>query len=77
MATPTCKTCGADIPIARVEAILSATGQLPDTCRWHSEAKPYAAMMVYGHKTGGEVQVVDPRNKEGLRQAMRAFRRSR
>lgn len=62
--------CGAEIPIERSEAGYA-------TCIEHSNAKKPVGFMVYGHKTAGEIVIVNKDDEETLRQAQRAYRRSR
>ncbi len=69
-----CEKCGKNIPQVRLDA-------LPDTtfcvkCAERHGARPHA-YMVYGHKTAPEIVVVDQKDKEAMRQAERAHRRSR
>ena len=77
MAETMCIKCGQAIADKRVRAILTATGQLPETCIRCSDMKKYVGIPVYKHKTGGTIVPIDPRNKEQLRQAQRFFRRGR
>ncbi len=65
-----CAVCDAEIPEERVELGFS-------TCIKHSNAKPRVGFMVFNHKTAPEIAIVDASNKEGLRQAVRAFNRDR
>jgi len=65
-----CSVCGVEIPEERVELGFN-------NCVKHSTAKPRIGFMVFSHKTAPEIAIVDSGNKEGLRQAVRAFRRER
>jgi hypothetical protein len=82
-----CKTCDEPISEDRIKAILTTTGNLPDTCTIHSNVvRPIGFMVsasddaqggkVYG-KTGQVLLAIDPRNKEVLRKAIRCHRRAR
>jgi len=64
--------CGSEIPAERLEI-------LPDTqvCADCSTEQRRVGFLVYGHKTAGEVVMVDGADKEAVRQAERAYRRSR
>lgn len=67
-----CNVCGKPIPPERVEAI-------PDTltCVDCSTVQKYKGFLVFGHKTGGETVLINPSDKEALRQAKRFNRRAR
>lgn len=67
-----CHTCGKVIPAERLEA-------LPDTltCVDCSTVQKYKGFLVFGHKTGGETVLINPSDKEALRQAKRFNRRAR
>lgn len=65
-----CSVCDVEIPDERAELGY-------DTCVKHSKAAKKVGFMVYNHKTAPEIAIVDPANKEGLRQATRAFNRER
>jgi len=65
-----CVVCDVEIPEERVELGF-------ETCIKHSTAKPRVGFMVFNHKTAPEIAIVNSENKEGLRQAVRAFRRER
>jgi hypothetical protein len=72
--------CGQDISDERVE-FLKSTGRAI-TCITCSREQPKVSFMSYTHKTAGEIVVVPnnpdgTRNKELIRIAERAFRRSR
>jgi hypothetical protein len=67
-----CKVCSIEIPAERLEILPHTT-----TCVKHSVEPKNKAFMVYGHKTGGEVVVVNGSNKEAIRQAERAYARAR
>jgi hypothetical protein len=65
-----CPICNVDIPEERIELGF-------ETCIKHSTAKPMVGFMVFNHKTAPEIAIVNSSNKEGLRQAVRAFKRER
>lgn len=70
-----CSTCGIPIPAERLEA-------LPHTqhCTAHSRAVAPLALLVFSHKTAGELVVVHrdgPNGQENVRQALNAHRRAR
>ena len=67
-----CSHCNAQITPARLEI-------LPDTktCAACSTEQRRVGFLVYGHKTAGEVVMVDGGNREAVRQAERAYRRAR
>lgn len=65
-----CCVCGTSIPEERIEMGFY-------TCIVHSTAKPRVGFMVFSHKTAPEIAIVDTSNREGLRQAVRAFNRDR
>ena len=70
-----CSACGVSIPLERLQA-------LPNTqyCTAHSRAVVPLALMVYSHKTAGELVVVNregPGGAENVRQALNAHRRKR
>ena len=67
-----CIHCGCIIPPERLEVLPHTT-----TCVNCSTEQKNVAFMVYPHKTGGDVVVIDGSNKEGVRQAKRAYRRAR
>lgn len=67
-----CSICSSDIPEERLE-ILPYT----KTCVGCSTEQKKVGFMAFDHKTAPTLVTVDPSNKEGLRQAKRAFRRSR
>lgn len=67
-----CKYCNQVIPAERLEALPST-----ETCVKHSDVVKNKAFMVFGHKTGGQVTIVNGANKEAIRQAERANRRAR
>ena len=71
-----CSKCDNPISAERIKAYLDLFGRLPDTCTEHSDVKKNGAFMVYGHKTAGEVVVVENKG-DNLRQAQRAYKRSR
>lgn len=68
----TCRICNAIIPQERLEAIPDTT-----TCVKCSDVQAYKGYLVFGHKTGGECVLVNPKNKEAVRQADRFNRRAR
>jgi hypothetical protein len=75
-----CIDCEEEIPEERLE-ILNAKGW-PIRCVKCSKVQPLAAFMDFEHKTGGQIVVVPnnpdgTQNKELVRIAERAFRRSR
>ena len=67
-----CSHCNAQITPARLEI-------LPDTktCALCSTEQRRVGFLVYGHKTAGEVVIIDGGNREAVRQAERAYRRAR
>jgi len=67
-----CSVCQIEIDPERLEVLPHTT-----TCVSCSTEPKRLAFMVYDHKTAGYVQFVDPRNKEAVRQAQRAYRRAR
>lgn len=67
-----CEVCGESIHPERLEVLPDTT-----TCAEHSRAVATQGFMVYPHKTGGEVILISGDNKEALRQARRAYHRSR
>lgn len=75
-----CLECGVEIPEERL-AILKEKGW-PMHCVKCSKVQAPAVFMIYSHKTAGEVMIVPnnpdgTRNEELVRQAERAYRRSR
>lgn len=72
-----CEKCGSVIAPKRIEAILATTGSLPTTCVRCAKPARLKGFSIYGHKTAGEVVVIDPSNKDLLRRATREYRRSR
>jgi hypothetical protein len=69
MSKPSCH-CGNPISDERYEAGYT-------TCIKHASKTKKVGFMVYGHKTAGEIAVIDPSNSEALRIAHRANNRSR
>lgn len=70
-----CTGCGEIIPEERLEAIPGAT-----KCVKCSTTQSYVGFQVFGHKTAGECNIVNPNASNGsevLRQAKRANKRSR
>ena len=67
-----CRKCGTQIPAIRLEALPGT-----DVCVRCSDEPKRVGFMVYGHKTAGECVMIDARNSEALRQAIRADRRAR
>ena len=67
-----CIHCDQEIPQERLEILPHTV-----TCVKCSTEEKNLAIMVYPHKTGGDVVVVDSSNKENIRQAKRANRRAR
>lgn len=67
-----CSKCKKQIPWERIQT-------LPETktCVKCSEAHAPRAFMVYDHKTAPRLILIDPQNKEAIRQAERANRRAR
>lgn len=67
-----CRVCGKPIPAERLEA-------LPNTahCVEHSDVKKKVGFMVYPHKTGSSIVMIDPDDTEALRQANNANARRR
>lgn len=65
-----CPVCNTEIPKERIELGFY-------TCVNHSTATPRVGFMVFSHKTAPEIAIVDSSNREGLRQAVRAFNRDR
>jgi len=75
-----CIDCQEDFPDERLE-ILQEKGW-PLRCVKCSKVQPKVSFMIYGHKTAGEVIVIPNQpdgthNPELIRQAERAFKRSR
>jgi hypothetical protein len=70
-----CKKCNKLIPYGRREALPGI-----DTCVKCSETKAYVGFMVFPHKTGGSVNIVNPNRDNAettLEIARRAHKRSR
>lgn len=67
-----CCVCGSAISDDRLEALPGI-----NTCVEHSRATRPVGFMDFGHKTAPAVVIIDPRCREDLRRAKRAFRRSR
>lgn len=70
-----CQHCGAEIPSDRAE-FLAETGK-PATCVEHSGEVAAVSFLEYGHKTAGCVVTIPGTDKEAIRLALRAYRRSR
>lgn len=70
-----CQTCNVLIDTDRAEYL--AETNAPPTCTAHSTTKAKVTLMEYGHKTAGALVVVDGEDKESVRLANRAYRRSR
>jgi hypothetical protein len=68
----TCSSCGNEIPPERLEVLPHTK-----TCAACSTEQRRVGFLVYGHKTAGEVVMVDGGNREAVRQAERAYRRAR
>ena len=64
--------CGKEIPAERLEVFPNAT-----SCAGCSTVVRNRVYMEYGHKTAGALVVVSGDDKESVRLAERAFRRSR
>ncbi len=64
--------CGQEIPAERLEVFPDATA-----CAGCSTVGKNKVFMEYGHKTAGALVIVDWADKESIRKANRAFRRSR
>lgn len=62
--------CGAEIPEERLELGLT-------TCVAHSRQSPSQGFMMYGHKTAGEVVIINGGDPEKLRQARNCYERKR
>lgn len=62
--------CGEVTPPERLELGLG-------TCIKHASNSKKVGFMVYGHKTAGEVVILDGKNSEHVRQAERTYRRER
>jgi hypothetical protein len=67
-----CSTCGVEIPSERLEVLPNT-----ETCVGCSTVKKVIGFQVFDHKTGGSPVLIDPDDKETLRQARRANRRAR
>jgi len=67
-----CVACNHPIDPERLEALPRTT-----TCVRCSTEKRSYAFMEYGHKTAGYIQVVKGDDREGLRRAIRAYKRAR
>ena len=67
-----CEKCGTEIPAERLECLPNTK-----TCVECSTVKKVVGFMVFDHKTGGTPILVNPDDKETLRQAQRANRRAR
>ncbi|MBD3407320.1 MAG: hypothetical protein GF411_14480 [Candidatus Lokiarchaeota archaeon] len=68
----TCIICGSEIPSSRLDILPHTT-----TCKDCSTEKPVVCFRAFSHKNTSDLIVVHPENKEMLRQATRAFHRSR
>lgn len=68
----TCTKCAKPIDPERLEA-------LPDTltCKDCSTTIKAVTLMDFGHKTAPVLVTIDPKDKEGVRRAQRAYRRAR
>ena len=62
--------CGKIIPEERLEFGFT-------TCLDCSKESKPIGFMVYGHKTAGEIVIIDSKDSESVRQAHRAHRRDR
>lgn len=75
-----CIDCGNEIPKERVEILKDKNW--PMRCVNCSKVEGPVGFMIFSHKTAGEVMII-PRNEDGtnnteaLRQAERAYKRSR
>ena len=67
-----CDVCGIAIPMERLEMLPHTT-----TCVHHSDEQTSVVFEVYDHKTAPRLAIIDPRNREALRRAVRAYRRAR
>lgn len=67
-----CSVCASEVPQERLEL-------LPHTkvCAGCSREPKWLGTMVYGHKTGAALVLLNPVDKEGLRQAARCQSRRR
>ena len=72
--TRLCNDCEQVIPLARLEVVPGARYCV--SCQSNHEDNRMA-FMVYSHKTAPELVFVDSKDKESLRLAKRANRRSR
>lgn len=67
-----CRVCGHEIGKERLEALPGTT-----VCVAHSTSTRPIGFMDFGHKTAPTMVVIRADQKEDLRRATRAFRRSR
>lgn len=72
VSTRCCECCGFEIPAERLEVLPNTL-----TCVGCSTVKAKIGFMVFDHKTGGTPIMIDPDDRETLRQAQRANRRAR
>lgn len=70
-----CKKCQNKIPNERLEFLLEYKKDL--TCVNCSNEGTFSGFLSFGHKTAPELVIVNNNNKESLRLAKRAFKRSR
>jgi RNA polymerase-binding transcription factor DksA len=69
-----CRDCGDTISAERLEVFPDAEFCVKCSGR---HTKKVVGFLVFGHKTGGELMMVNRNDKEKLRLAVRANRRSR
>lgn len=67
-----CEICREEIDPERLEALPNTT-----RCAKHSNAVKQTCFMDFSHKTAPALVVIDTNNREELRLATRAYRRSR
>lgn len=72
VSTRCCECCGFEIPAERLEVLPNTL-----TCVGCSTVKAKIGFLCFNHKTGGIPIMVDPDDKETLRLATRAHKRSR
>lgn len=65
----TCSWCSTQMPDERLEFY--------STCAKCTNEKPYFAVQMYAHKTGGHAVLIKGDNKENVRLAQNANRRKR
>lgn len=67
-----CEVCGVEIDSDRLEVFPNTT-----CCPKHSGVQKKVCFMEYGHKTAPSLVTIDSGDRESIRKATRAFRRSR